>query len=400
MSSETQLFRVNPENQQSERIEEVDFAQLGLQERKDIQEWIATNPGILGEDLLIIAKEFSSFDGTKERPDLLAVDADGKLVVIELKRDDTGKDAHWQAIKYASYFHHVNQEDIIRMLAAYEKGSEEDAKQRLQDHLENGDLDILNHDQRIILASHRFALQVTSAALWLNQKASDEDLITCIQLTPYQDAETDSLYILANTIIPVPGAEDLIIQIRTAQDEDGSPGVMVRRSYRNDEVTDFLRRVRDLALNGLPDEIKPEKTSRWARIRDDNIRYYQLWYSIPPWDTGLYYEVEMTFDDPFQGTESFSNAQVAIKYAFDRQGRIGGLSVDESNSLKDLLDNLDIHENQNLYQQDREGRVMVDLGGNALDDDFADSLADTLRSFIMIATRAIMNFLDERNEED
>ena len=57
----------------------------------------------------------------------------------------------------------------------------------------------------------------------------------------------------------MPGAEDLIIQIRTAQDEDGGPGVMVRRSYRNDDVTSFLRRVRDLALNGLLDDIKPEK---------------------------------------------------------------------------------------------------------------------------------------------
>ena len=29
----------------------------------------------------------------------------------------------------------------------------------------------LNNDQRIILASHRFAPEVTSAALWLNEKA-------------------------------------------------------------------------------------------------------------------------------------------------------------------------------------------------------------------------------------
>ena len=399
MSSESQLFRVNPESQQSERIEEVDFARLGFKERRDIQEWIAANPGILGEDLLIIAKEFSSFDGTNERLDLLAVDADGKLVVIELKRDDTGANVHWQAIKYASYLHHTKQEDIIRMLAAYEKGSEEDAKQRLLEHFENDNLDILNNDQRIILASHRFAPEVTSAALWLNQKASDEDLITCIQLTPYQDAKTDSLYIQANTIIPVPGAEDLIIQIRTAQDEDGGPGVMVRRSYRNDDVTSFLRRVRDLALNGLIDDIKPEKKSRWAG-EWRNYRYYHLWYSGQPWrDRSLYYEVEMTFDDPSQGTASCSNAHVSIRYRFDRQGKIGGLSVDESESLKNLLDNLDIHEDQKPYQHDKWGRVMVDFGGNALDDDFANSLADTLRRFIEVATPAIMDFLDERNEE-
>ena len=53
----------------------MDFARLGLRERRDIQEWIAANPGILGEDLLIVGKEFSGFDRNRERLDLLAVDA-------------------------------------------------------------------------------------------------------------------------------------------------------------------------------------------------------------------------------------------------------------------------------------------------------------------------------------
>ena len=47
MSGEPQLFRVNQGSTLSERIEEVDFAQLGLRERKDIQEWVAANPSIL-----------------------------------------------------------------------------------------------------------------------------------------------------------------------------------------------------------------------------------------------------------------------------------------------------------------------------------------------------------------
>ena len=38
MSSGPQLFRVNPESWESDRVEEVDFSRLGLQERRDIQE--------------------------------------------------------------------------------------------------------------------------------------------------------------------------------------------------------------------------------------------------------------------------------------------------------------------------------------------------------------------------
>lgn len=197
MSTKPQLFRVHPETSSSTKVAEVEFAHLGLQERRDIQEWVVANPGILGDDLLIVAKEFSDFDRTKERLDLLAVDPDGALVIIELKRDHSGADAHWQAIKYASYLRQATQEQIVRMLAAHERLSESDAVDKLTDHMESGSLENLNHDQRIILTSHRFAAEVTSAALWMNEKSRGENLITCIQITPYQDG--DALYLQSNT---------------------------------------------------------------------------------------------------------------------------------------------------------------------------------------------------------
>ena len=232
---------------------------------------MANNPGILGEALLIIGKEFSGFDRTNERLDLLAVDADGKLVVIELKRDDTGTDAHWQAIKYASYLRRVDADRIIEMLAEYEKLSESDARLKLVRHTNSDDLlNDLNKDQRIILASHRFAPEVTSAAVWLNEKAPDKNLMTCVQLIPYSDAETGSLYVQANTIIPVPGVEDYDIGVGSSSTGDIS---VARRTStlsetfarnRNDEVTRFLRKVADLAVRELADQLKPDKKSRWA----------------------------------------------------------------------------------------------------------------------------------------
>ena len=85
------------------------------------------------------------------------MDSDGKLVVIELKRDDSGADAHWQAIKYASYLQRASADDIIRMLAEYSETSDADATDSLLQHLNADDFNSLNNDQRIILASHRFA---------------------------------------------------------------------------------------------------------------------------------------------------------------------------------------------------------------------------------------------------
>ena len=391
MSAEPQLFRINPESQESERIEEVNFAQLGLQERRDIQEWIAANPGILGEDLLIIGKEFSGFDRTDERLDLLAVDLDGKLVVIELKRDDTGADAHWQAIKYASYLHRASAEDIIRMFADYEGASEEEALNKLLQHLGTDDLGILNKDQRIILASHRFAAEVTSAALWLNEKAPGEDLITCIQLTPYKDEKTDSLYIQANTIIPVPGVDEYVIGIGESSVENKP---IVRRSgslaqtfarNRNDDVTRFLRGVSERVVSSLPDQIKPDRQSRWAGDHGFRYfyRYYRWWYSRPPWGNGvMVYLINLSREKDSLDTYQ---ADVGIGW---------WPSADED--VVSRVAELHIYDEQTVGK----GWIGVSRRSSALDDSFADTLAETLCRFIEVITPKIDAIENEHNAAD
>ena len=70
---------------------ETEFSSHALLERQDLAKWAEQIPAILGEDLLIITLEYDRFDKTNERLDLLGLDKDGTLVVVELKRDDSGK---------------------------------------------------------------------------------------------------------------------------------------------------------------------------------------------------------------------------------------------------------------------------------------------------------------------
>ena len=377
MSHEPQLFRVDPENRDSERIEEVDFSQLGFRERRDIQEWVAANPDILGEDLLIIGKEFSGFDRTDERLDLLAVDPNGKLVVIEMKRDDTGANAHWQAIKYASYLRRVTAEQIVDMLADYKKISQEDAFEELVQKLGDDDLNALNNDQRIILVSHRFAPEVTSAALWLNSKTPGEDLVTCVTLIPYQDASTDSLYIQSTTIIPVPGEEGYAIGIGGK----AQPTAKLRRSFpnRRDEITAFARKVGELALEGLQDEIRPDKRSRWAEGSPD-VRNYRFWYSRAPWaKADLYYAI--TFR-PVEGSPD--QRWINVRFRDDRK------------LTEQALEGIRLHEKQ---IDDHMG-LYVEMESDTLNDNFASRIADILRYFIEQITPIVDNLEDENNEEE
>ena len=385
MSSEPQLFRVNPETRESESIAEVEFAQLGFQERRDIQEWIAANPGILGDDLLIVGKEFSGFDRTNERLDLLAIDPDGTLVIIELKRDDTGSDAHWQAIKYASYFRHAQDDSIIRMLASYKDVSEEDAGGMLLRHLGDDDFSSLNHDQRIILASHRFAPEVTSAVLWINEKAPGDNLITCVQLVPYMDSKTEALYVQANTIIPTPGTEDYMVGIGRMEDDGGvgknrGIGAALSRTFQrhiNDEVTPFVRKIGGLTVNALPDEIKPDRTSRWG-VGGPNLRHYQFWYSSPPWGNWkMSYRIDL-----------YPRAEAGL-------WRVVVLFIHDQNGLDERLSDLEFYDEQKSENY----RISVEVGTDALNDDFAVKIAEVVKKLIRTITPIVNEFLEERAEE-
>lgn len=89
------------------------FSELGLAECKHLQEWLTYQSDALGEELLIIRKEFDGFDDTRERLNLLALDKDGNLVIIENKLDDSGRDVVWQVIKYASYCASLTKGQIV-----------------------------------------------------------------------------------------------------------------------------------------------------------------------------------------------------------------------------------------------------------------------------------------------
>src|ERR1043166_6801711 len=97
------MYLVNKQTRRLEAIPKAAFRDVGMKERKDLQEWIVHNPEVFGEDLLVIQKEFSGFSDTKERLDILALDKQGNVVVIENKLDDSGRDVVWQVLKYASY---------------------------------------------------------------------------------------------------------------------------------------------------------------------------------------------------------------------------------------------------------------------------------------------------------
>lgn len=203
------------------------FSELGLKERVDLQEWIDQDPSVLGEDLLIIQKEFTGFE-TRERPDLLGLDKRGNLVVIENKLDDSGKDVVWQALKYASYCSNMTTEEIHDIYQQYLDQKNSDgapesrlsAKDKISEFFDGNSVDdseavcekgILNSrgTQRIILVAANFRPEVTSTVLWLQNYGLQ---IKCIKVNAFVLADNDQKILLkADQIIPIQEAEEFMI---------------------------------------------------------------------------------------------------------------------------------------------------------------------------------------------
>lgn len=185
----------------------------GILERQDIEEWIAEHPEILGEDLFILTTEYDKFDKTNERLDILAIDYSGTLVVIELKRDDSGKNVAIQAIKYAAYCSNLTFDDIVEIHQAYlhrlnKTASEEEVRNQILNFIDDELFEQLNDRPRIIIVSNNYRPEVTASVLWLRKYGID---IKCIRLVPYEIDE-NTLGLEATTIIPLPEAEEFIIK--------------------------------------------------------------------------------------------------------------------------------------------------------------------------------------------
>ena len=189
-------------------------------ERADLQLILRDQPDVLEEGLLIIAEEFGDWEDSNRRIDLLGLDATGRLVVIELKRGETGRHMELQGLRYAAMVANMTYQKTLDTFQAYlnkragEDGraqEEYDAESRIQEHIGIAEPDseaVLTKVPRLILVSENFGKELTTCVMWLNESwlrdAGQE--IKCISLQPHRNGE--ELLIETSVVIPLPEASD------------------------------------------------------------------------------------------------------------------------------------------------------------------------------------------------
>lgn len=195
--------------------EPVSLAEVGLRERRDLQEWVIAHPEILGSGVKVVTMEFDRWQSGAgqrhaDRLDVLGIDTEGQLVLAELKRDRAPDTVQLQAIKYAAMVSRFTPTDLAAHHQRYlnSRGgdvSEEDARDLLIEHAGALDLDTLRRP-RIVLVAGDFDATTTASAVWLNEMGLN---VTLQQVQAYRMAH--GLVMTVSQLYPVPDVEDFTI---------------------------------------------------------------------------------------------------------------------------------------------------------------------------------------------
>ena len=195
-----------------------------IRERDDLQRLLMKRIDIISKDLLVIAEEYSLFQDSRRRIDILAIDRGGSLVVIELKRTEDGGHMELQALRYAAMVSTITLDHLVETFADAQSTPVEDARESIRNWLDEPIDELPNH-VKIILVSANFSTEVTGTVLWLNENYNLD--ISCIRIVPYRlNAE---ILLDLQQIIPLPEAKDFQIQQR----QKGAAAAAERSSGRD-----------------------------------------------------------------------------------------------------------------------------------------------------------------------
>jgi hypothetical protein len=130
---------------EEERPVRLRSAKLDLENR--LETWICQDLGLVGEDLLLLDSQVATDYG--HWIDVLALDREGNLVILELKRGRTPRDVVAQILDYASWAHNLTPQDVERLAAVRQRPLAELFRERFGSELPES----LNEEQRLVIVA-------------------------------------------------------------------------------------------------------------------------------------------------------------------------------------------------------------------------------------------------------
>lgn len=208
----------------------------------DLREWVIANPKeILEEELLIIGREVSVAD-LNDGIDVLALDRNGNIVVVELKRGALRGGVDFQILKYVSYVSRWSYDDIKQQFEKFLQtewgtdlyGERASFQETLQEFATD-DYEV-NGEQRLFLAGDRVRERIGSVVLWLREQNIDARIV---EFSLFYD-EADELYLDSKLLVPTSDLEKFETGDRPAEKPWQVDGKRWHLEERTNEDTTVL----------------------------------------------------------------------------------------------------------------------------------------------------------------
>ncbi len=226
---------------------ETSMDEAGRKEVEHLEAWLADNPALLGDDLIIIGEQVQTRSGPL---DFLAIDSDGNTVIVELKRGRLPREALAQALDYAA---DVAEWDVDRLDAICTKWREESLDTALSDSFEDIDLEqvSINASQRIILVGSDIDDSLQRMIEWLSDGFGVP--VNAVQFT-YAKTSGGAELLASSMIIPEELAKERTVRHRKKIEMSDEPGdyeegeLMERLGKYLSQRRETARRLRELML--------------------------------------------------------------------------------------------------------------------------------------------------------
>jgi len=303
MSTQIRVWQI-----QAGKLEELDtsMAEAGRNEPNDLQAWIKSEPQILGNDIFIIGEQVQTKAG---RMDFLGIDADGNVVVIELKRGSVPREALAQAIDYAS---DVASWDFERLSAVCEKFREQPLEDYLSDEAEDVDWEetSFNEMQRILLVgagidealqrmiewlSDNYQVSINAVIFRYVKTRAGEELLVKTVIIPEEVARERTRTRRKLPVSDEPGdyqPDELKAQLRNYFDSDKPTPRRIRKillplclrheSVTRDEVIAELVELGEVAREGRPGTVLSTISKELGGERHDYLRQVVRYDKLGP----------------------------------------------------------------------------------------------------------------------
>lgn len=182
---ETKIWKVS-----NDRLTELNKSNLDLEER--IHKWIENDIKIILPNAILLGSKIKT-DHSKEI-DLLAIDSNGDLIVIELKKGTTPREVIAQTLDYAAWVATLKADDINAILQ--KQGRSETIYELLNENFEDGEDIEINENQKLLIVASEIDAITERVVGYLSSKGVD---INAVTFNYYKD--NDAEYIARNFLI-------------------------------------------------------------------------------------------------------------------------------------------------------------------------------------------------------